>query len=362
MDSLSEFIAFLQKNARLDLKAVALTHMLSLSGNEEGRSLIAQSPEVLNLILDLTSDSTPVISKDATLCLVNVSSDAAGARSLISECPEILSVMFAAIFDENNILSDPWCMILSNLTRQEDLVEKILIELDSDPQKLDKLVVCFTRIGYNKAGCNLHYIGPTFSNFSQNSKGRLMFCDKDKMFLQRILPFVDFRESVIRRGGAVGLLKNICFDSTYHDWLLSEDVNILPCILLPLAGPEEFDDEDNEKFPIELQYLSPDKKREEDPDIRKMLLECLLQLCSTRKGREYLRQKGTYEILREYHKWEVQQNSDCRQTLLACENAVDVLIRTEAEIGEDNLKQLQIPEEVHKQLEKLESLNHENIP
>lgn len=70
----------------------------------------------------------------------------------------------------------------------------------------------------------------------------------------------------------LGTLKNCCFDSEYHEWLLSDDVDILPRLLLPLAGPEEFDDEDNEKLPADLQYLSEDKKREDDPDIRFVLL------------------------------------------------------------------------------------------
>lgn len=36
-------------------------------------------------------------------------------------------------------------------------------------------------------------------------------------------------------------------------------------------------------LPVDLQYLPEDKKREEDPDIRKMLLETLL-LVRTREG------------------------------------------------------------------------------
>lgn len=54
----------------------------------------------------------------------------------------------------------------------------------------------------------------------------------------------------------------------YHNWLLSEEVDILPCLLLPLAGNTEYDEEDNDKLPLELQYLPEDKKREDDPDIR----------------------------------------------------------------------------------------------
>lgn len=118
--------------------------------------------------------------------------------------------------------------------------------------------------------------------------------------------------------------------------------------MLPLAGPEEFDDEDNDKLPVSLQYLPETKEREQDLDIRWerdfiyyfkeneilklmvihrnyfriMLLEALTQLCATKKGREILREKNTYVILREYHKWEKNKNA-----LLACENVVDILIK-----------------------------------
>jgi hypothetical protein len=49
---------------------------------------------------------------------------------------------------------------------------------------------------------------------------------------------------------------------------------------LPLAGPtpDTFDEEDVDKLPIDLQYLDEDKKVEEDADIRKLILESLLQV------------------------------------------------------------------------------------
>lgn len=53
----------------------------------------------------------------------------------------------------------------------------------------------------------------------------------------------------------MGLLKNICFDSSRHAYLLDE-IEILPIILLSLAGPEEFSDEENDKLPMELQVLA----------------------------------------------------------------------------------------------------------
>lgn len=65
-----------------------------------------------------------------------------------------------------------------------------------------------------------------------------------------------------------------------HAWLLSsEGLNILPGILLPLADSTEFPEDEMEKLPIELQYLPETKERDPDPDVRRMLLEILLQVC-----------------------------------------------------------------------------------
>ena len=64
----------------------------------------------------------------------------------------------------------------------------------------------------------------------------------------------------------------------YHSWLLSPAVDILPALLLPLAGPEQFSDEEMEALPLDLQYLTDDKERESDPDIRKMLVESIMKV------------------------------------------------------------------------------------
>ena len=68
------------------------------------------------------------------------------------------------------------------------------------------------------------------------------------------------------------------FSPESHEWLLSDAVDILPHLLLPLAGPEEFSEDDMDKLPPDLQYLDENKQRETDPDIRKMLLDSLLQV------------------------------------------------------------------------------------
>ena len=63
-----------------------------------------------------------------------------------------------------------------------------------------------------------------------------------------------------------------------HEYLLNPELNLVASLLLPLAGPEEFDDEDNDKLPLDLQYLPTDKIRESEPTIRKALLEIIMQV------------------------------------------------------------------------------------
>ena len=55
-------------------------------------------------------------------------------------------------------------------------------------------------------------------------------------------------------------------------------MDLLPRLLLPLTGPEPYDDEDMEKLPVDLQYMDETKAREADVDIRKILLEAITQV------------------------------------------------------------------------------------
>jgi len=81
-----------------------------------------------------------------------------------------------------------------------------------------------------------------------------------------------------QRSLALRLYENNLFVADYHPWLFSPEVDIMPALLLPLAGPEEFDEDDMERLPTELQYLEPSKTREPDPLIRKNLIEALTQV------------------------------------------------------------------------------------
>ncbi|CAM4581422.1 unnamed protein product [Lepidochelys kempii] len=104
-----------------------------------------------------------------------------------------------------------------------------------------------------------------------------------------------------------------------------------------------------ERLPVDLQYLPQDKQREKDPDIRKMLLEAVLLLTATKAGRQLVKEKGTYLVVRELHQWETEPD-----VLAACEKLIQVLIGDEPEAGMENLLEVKIPEDVEEQLQRLD--------
>ena len=66
--------------------------------------------------------------------------------------------------------------------------------------------------------------------------------------------FWQFIFFLVRRGGVIGAVRNCCFDTTYHEMLLT-DMDLLTRLLLPLAGPtpDTFDETEMETLPIDLQ-------------------------------------------------------------------------------------------------------------
>ncbi|XP_034442297.1 protein HGH1 homolog [Hippoglossus hippoglossus] len=338
----AELLSFLSPGTRPDVKGHTTENILGLSGNRDGCRFLRTKPDLLVALFALTSDPSMAIVKDCYHIFINLSADETLHKVLVADV-KVVPVLLKNLLDPEYWFSDQSCKILSNLTRHEKTCKTVFPVLQEDVG-LTKLVELFCTEGFNKKA-NLHYLGPLLSNLTQLPEARNYILDKDRCVFQRLLPFTQYRTSALRRGGVVGTLRNCCFDHGHHVWLLSEAVDILPFLLLPLAGPEELSEEDNEGLPVDLQYLPEDKKRDADPDIRKMLLETLLLLTATKDGRLTLKEKNVYPIMREYHKWEKDVH-----IAATVEKLIQVLIGDEPETGMENLMEVEIPEDVEEKL------------
>lgn len=353
-DEAKDLLSFLTLEMRADVKGQATGYILGLTGNRDGCRYLQSKPDFLKALVTLTSDPSIAIVKDCFHALINLSADETLHQPLVKET-EILSKLIPKLQDPEFVFSDRICTILSNLSRHEQTCRDVFKALQELNVGLDRLVEIFCTEGFNKKA-SLHYLAPLLSNLTQLPEARHFILDKDRCVIQRLLPFTQYEESITRRGGVVGTLRNCCFDYVHHEWLLSDAVDILPFLLLPLAGPEELSEEENEGLPVDLQYLPEDKRREEDPDIRKMLLETLMLLTATKVGRQILKSKNVYPIMREFHKWEKDPH-----VISACEKLVQALIGDEPEVGMENLMEVEIPKNVEEKLQELDAKEQEQM-
>ncbi|KAK3872404.1 hypothetical protein Pcinc_022504 [Petrolisthes cinctipes] len=341
-EAVAELQQFLVPDARKDLKSAACMTTAQLTGTPEGLKLLSCRGDILCAVVRLVRDPETYTAKDAMRVLVNMSAEEEGATALLKlDGVEVVGKMVELVKDKEYAHADFACGVLANLSKRREHCQEVWKRVCDGPTKLEGLIHILCQIDYNKKGAKLHLLAPVITNFSQLPHGRRLMLDKESYVFQRLIPFMEYKESKGRRMSVIATVHNCCFDKEYHPWLLGDEVDLAPRLALPLAGPDTFTLEENESLPPDLQFLPDDKEREQDVEVRKLLLQALMQLCITRSGREVLRDQNLYLILREHHKWE-----EDRHCIMLNEDLVNLIVRTEQEIGEDDLSNVNVPEDL----------------
>lgn len=232
-------------------------------------------------------------------------------------------------------------MLLANLGKSEKIKKLLTLKrrsaepVSNSAYAVDQLMDCFVKgaEGAVNRHSNFDYLSYLFADVSKLEEGRAYFTSRQAydgvVPVTKLTVFTE-HSSAVRRRGVASTIKNVAFETPFHPTLFSEeDANLLPYILLPIMGPEEYSDEDTANMLADLQLLPPDKKRESDNGIIVTYLETLLLLTSTREGRDKLRAIGVYPIIRECH-----LRVDDEDVREACDRLVQVIMR--AEEGEEN--------------------------
>lgn len=244
-----------------------------------------------------------------------------------------------------NGLADLACMLLSNLAKADSIKSLISMtrttSIPDCPSSLamDQLLDVYVR-GHGKTlnpHANYDFLTNLFSDLTRFPEGRNYFSTVQAydgiIPLSKIVVFTD-SSSLVRRTGVASVIKNCCFDTSKHATLLDEaGLNLLLYLLTPLCGPDSENGQDSvfkenevEGLFDSLQFLPDDKKREPDPFTLTIHLDSLLLLCSTRAGREHLRRRETYAIIRQLHLIYGDTNEEVAE---CCDKLVNMLIRDE---------------------------------
>ncbi|XP_046839989.1 protein HGH1 homolog isoform X2 [Xenia sp. Carnegie-2017] len=255
---LNKLVSFLTLSSKEDCKVLALEYLLGLTESHDGLEMLERNQNLVDKIVELTKDKSERVQKDAWLFVLNAS----GVETIAHELGDknYFEFLIRHVVDKQCKFSDIIAMLLSNLTLTEKGCETCLKSMENSPQKIfNNLLNALITENYNE-DCNLHHLAAFILNMTRIKKVRLSILDKSGNFISNLLPYIGYEKSVVRRRAVVGIIRNCCFEYDHHDWLLSDDVNILSALLLPLAGPEELSDSENESLPLDLQYLDEDKK------------------------------------------------------------------------------------------------------
>ncbi|KAF2007007.1 DUF383-domain-containing protein [Amniculicola lignicola CBS 123094] len=347
---LEDLVEFLH-HGNTQIRQAAADHLVGYSQSHTTLFKRNQLEPVKDLKL-LVKDYAP-IAKNAFTVLINISHDGEVLKLLAND-DAFLETLLSRITNKKEEHANEIAMLLANMAK-DDSLQRILElkrdipkELSKSKWAIDQLLDCFVKGAdgsYNKHA-DFDYLSYFFADLAKFDQGRTYFTtpqphDSDIIPLTKLQVFTS-HASHIRRLGVASTIKNSAFKISTHPTLLSnlspdptlppphQGANLLPYLLLPLMGPEEYSDDDTEGMLDELQLLEPDKERDSDPEIMKTHLETLLLLCTNKEGRDVLRKVKVYPIVRECH-LQV-EDEGVRE---ACDRVVQILMRKEEGEEED---------------------------
>lgn len=280
---------------------------MGLSSTQEGREAL-KNTKVVTELCRLIGDQL-IISKPVLTTLINLCEDSE-LRANMSKDSIVESVM-ENLKDSNYPLKNLCLMLLSNLS-QSEVGAGAVLQMRSNGGALMGLNVCrlvswfidpenLKNVTPENPSDSLQYVSTILNNITQLDEGRELIVDQKRNILPKILPFLK-SPNEIRRIGISGTIRNICMDQEKHQYLLfSPDINILPKLLYPIAGPEKLSARDRYGLAEEVIAEGKNKKREKNIDVLKNILESLLLLSGSLTGRNELRRGKAYPIIRNFH-------------------------------------------------------------
>lgn len=155
-----------------------------------------------------------------------------------------------------NVNADLNCMLLNNLSKHDSVINKFLplenAVKNKDVEIIDNLLEIFVKgeaSVFNK-NASFDFLAGVFANITTTPQGCQFFLSTSTIdSTQRLSKLMVFTEhkSIIRRGGCVSAIKNICYGANVaqkgFEILLNPELNLLVYILLPLSGSEEYTDD-----------------------------------------------------------------------------------------------------------------------
>ena len=178
------------------------------------RDSVFNDHALVNALIAVAHDKrSPPVAHAAFLALVNLSSGETHTRQLIDGGCVHLAVDL--VCNPTATHPDDGCMLLANLTRETDACEQLFQVRVGSRTDLHRLIDIFFRSkGFNPHGA-FDFLANVIFNVTQIEQGRraVLVRSSEGCIIQRLVPYVSYMDSKIRRGAMVGAIRNCCFDT-----------------------------------------------------------------------------------------------------------------------------------------------------
>lgn len=279
---------------------------------------------ILKPLLQLTSSTDPETSKSALVTLINITSHCPDAIDKLIGLNGVTRLMDAVISPQP-VNTHETLMLLTNLTTQNSGCLQILDLQDKDlkGQRLLRLACRFAEPqeasgiqratpfkGLNvitEAGDEYEYAAMILMNATLMPEGREVFFSNPDFFMPSLLGSIS-GDNPIRKQGVIGVVRNLCFDQSRHEYLLTKG-RILQFLVRPLLSRSI---EQNEEA-LKLLRLAFPNMRIGDPEPlavnRRNILETLLLLTQSDVGKSALVQHNVVFVMRELDEYETDEEN-----------------------------------------------------
>jgi hypothetical protein len=317
--SMEDLVGFLS-HPRPELRKSASSLLINMTASDAGiyQLLQLRKFDVVQALCRVVSDMRP-IAEDAIKALINLtaSNPAACERTLRFD---LLNRVMAQVEDDDWRLTDYSMMLLANVTTTPEGAKALLgydgkssdVMLALREKKIRTLTSKFldgepepegvdADTGDAKWDDDYQFVANILANISQLEQGRDFLLKRrgDTTLAAALLPQLR-SPNVVRRRGIASMVRNLCFDTDNHFYLYDQ-LDIPSKMMYLLAGPESLDADDKLGMHPSVYRLGDKKKREHDRHVRQYAVDSLLLLCTTRSGRNDLRRKKVYPIVRNAH-------------------------------------------------------------
>eukprot|EP01125_Pyxidicula_operculata_P002069 TRINITY_DN12022_c0_g1_i1.p1 TRINITY_DN12022_c0_g1~~TRINITY_DN12022_c0_g1_i1.p1 ORF type:complete len:382 (-),score=89.62 TRINITY_DN12022_c0_g1_i1:23-1168(-) len=326
-NQLKELVSFLS-DRKPQVCLISAERVATITSSNEGRQSLKNLVVVRPLCRKI-GDSDPILSRAVLSALINLSVDPHYVKQMLDN--HIVSRLMDSILDKSNKVIELYAILLSNVTISVRGSQMLLQTGDAlVGYYVTKLFELFESSADSPKD-TFAWIAGILSNVTQIKEGRNLFIEKD--FVKTLLSYLD-HPNPVRKRGALGALRNIFFESEHHSKLLTD--SMITSLLWPIRGPEQLKSDETENLPSKLKAVPSSKEREKDTEIKSMIIDCLLLLTSTKDGRDFLKKKDIYPIIREYDS--VEENQEISSNIFNLLNIIKGLDESSKPVNVDPSK------------------------